>query len=92
MSYFIEDVDKCNLFDTGYPDVLMKNAEKMRIDLANLDVVALSHELEKTVQYIKELNPDCLHACHCTDFHSKLALPTAPNIKEVGVGLKLEYI
>lgn len=50
------------------------------------------HQLEKTVQYIKELKPESLHACHCTDLHSKLALATAANIKEVGVGLKLEYI
>jgi 7,8-dihydropterin-6-yl-methyl-4-(beta-D-ribofuranosyl)aminobenzene 5'-phosphate synthase len=49
-------------------------------------------QLEKTVQYIKELKPDNLHACHCTDFHSKAALSTVANIKEVGVGLKLEYL
>lgn len=48
-------------------------------------------QLEKTVQYINELKPDHLHACHCTDFPSKVALSKVANIKEVGVGLKLEY-
>ncbi|MCY9204444.1 MBL fold metallo-hydrolase [Bacillus atrophaeus] len=49
-------------------------------------------QLEKTVQYIKEIKPADLHPCHCTDLASKVALSTVADIKEVGVGLKLEYL
>jgi metal-dependent hydrolase (beta-lactamase superfamily II) len=43
LSFFIEEDDKRILFDTGYSDAFIRNAEKMRIDLRNLDWVALSH-------------------------------------------------
>lgn len=48
-------------------------------------------QLDNTVNYIKELKPQKLHASHCTDLHSKIALSKVADIKEVGVGLKLEY-
>lgn len=44
-----------------------------------------------TLEYMKRLNPDEVHACHCTDLYSKIALSQAVKIKEVGVGLTLEY-
>jgi 7,8-dihydropterin-6-yl-methyl-4-(beta-D-ribofuranosyl)aminobenzene 5'-phosphate synthase len=31
------------LFDTGYSDAVLKNAQKMKIDLLNLDYIVLSH-------------------------------------------------
>lgn len=49
-------------------------------------------QLEQTVQYLKKLKPNNLHASHCTDFHSKVALSKVAEIKEVGVGLKLEFL
>ncbi|MED1013965.1 MBL fold metallo-hydrolase [Bacillus mycoides] len=48
-------------------------------------------QLENTVKYIKEIRPNKLHASHCTDLHSKIALSTVADIEEVGVGLQLEY-
>jgi len=44
-----------------------------------------------TLEYMKELNPKQMHACHCTDLKSKIALSEVVNLKEVGVGLVLEY-
>ena len=41
--YYIEDGDKKILFDTGYSDVLIRNAEKMGIDLKKVDCIAISH-------------------------------------------------
>jgi len=32
-----------------------------------------------------------IHACHCTDLQSKIALSEVVEIKEVGVGLSLTY-
>lgn len=49
-------------------------------------------QLNHTVHYIKDLKPTKLHACHCTDLHSKIALSTVASLQEVGVGLKLSYL
>jgi 7,8-dihydropterin-6-yl-methyl-4-(beta-D-ribofuranosyl)aminobenzene 5'-phosphate synthase len=43
VSYFIEDEGNKILFDLGYSDVFIKNAQKLNIDLLNLDFVVLSH-------------------------------------------------
>lgn len=48
--------------------------------------------LDRTVEYFKENKPATVHACHCTDFQSKVALSHVSNLKEVGVGLTLEYL
>ena len=48
-------------------------------------------QMELTKRYIKQANVKDLHACHCTDLYSKIALSEAANIKEVGAGLVLEY-
>ena len=43
VSYFIQDCGKKILFDTGYSDVFIRNAESMRIDLRQLDIIVFSH-------------------------------------------------
>lgn len=43
VSYFIESRDRRILFDAGYSDVFMRNAEALEIDLGSLDAVILSH-------------------------------------------------
>ncbi|MFC0225499.1 MBL fold metallo-hydrolase [Serratia aquatilis] len=43
VSYLIECDGKKILFDAGYSDVLLKNAQTLHIDLADLDDVILSH-------------------------------------------------
>ena len=50
------------------------------------------NQIQGTVEYMKNISPDALHACHCTDLNSKIALARAAEIEEVGVGLILEYI
>ena len=47
--------------------------------------------IDKTVEYFSDIKPTNVHACHCTDFKSKVALSKAVNLQEVGVGLTLEY-
>jgi len=47
--------------------------------------------LDGTVAYFDENRPVVIHACHCTDLQSKIALSKVSNIQEVGVGLQLEY-
>ncbi len=48
-------------------------------------------QLEGTVEYLRRLELPQLHACHCTDLHSKIALSAAAPLKEVGSGLVIEY-
>jgi len=48
-------------------------------------------QLQGTLEYMKGLKLDALHACHCTDLKSKTALSNVASQQEVGVGLKLEF-
>ncbi len=48
-------------------------------------------QLDGTVEYLRSLNLPQLHACHCTDLSSKIALSAAAPLKEVGSGLVIEY-
>jgi len=43
LSFFIEVNDKKILFDTGYSDVFLKNAYKMRLNLLDIDYIVLTH-------------------------------------------------
>ena len=43
LSFYIEDNDKKILFDTGYSDVIIQNANKMGIDLNEINTIVLSH-------------------------------------------------
>ncbi len=43
VSYFIESRGRRVLFDAGYSDVFLRNAESLGIDLTDLDAVILSH-------------------------------------------------
>lgn len=48
-------------------------------------------QLEETVNYMRQLRPKAVHACHCTDLSSKIALSRAVDVQEVGSGLVLNY-
>lgn len=47
--------------------------------------------LDKTVDYFGKNKPLVVHAGHCTDLQSKIALSKVANVQEMGAGLKLEY-
>jgi 7,8-dihydropterin-6-yl-methyl-4-(beta-D-ribofuranosyl)aminobenzene 5'-phosphate synthase len=48
-------------------------------------------QLEGTLEFLKAFAPGSVHACHCTDLGSKIALSQVVSLEEVGVGLTLEY-
>lgn len=48
-------------------------------------------QLNSTLEYLRRIQPKKVHACHCTDLNSKIALAKVVNLEEVGVGLSLEY-
>jgi 7,8-dihydropterin-6-yl-methyl-4-(beta-D-ribofuranosyl)aminobenzene 5'-phosphate synthase len=50
------------------------------------------YQMDHTLTYFRNLHPNTLHACHCVDLASKIALSSVSNLKEVGVGLSLEYM
>ncbi len=61
LSFFIQDDDVTLLFDTGYSDIFIKNANKVGLDLAALDFIVLSHShldhtwgLEPLIKYYSE--------------------------------------
>ena len=71
-SFYIEAEDKRILFDTGYSDILISNAEKMGIDLSEVTHIVLSHghdDHTKGLKYLKDAidmskmkliaHPDC---------------------------------
>lgn len=43
LSFYLEEGDRKILFDTGYSDVFLRNAEKLGIDLSALTAVVISH-------------------------------------------------
>ena len=43
VSYYIEDEEEKILFDTGYSDAFIKNAQKLNIDLGLIDKIVISH-------------------------------------------------
>ena len=43
LSYFIEDGDETILFDCGYSDVFLRNAERIGLDISKVNTVVLSH-------------------------------------------------
>ena len=77
---------------------IVEYAKKMCGDERVIDIIGGLHlldpsheQLEGTIRYLTAVNPEMVHACHCTDLMSKIALSRSLNLKEVGVGLILEY-
>lgn len=48
-------------------------------------------QLTGTLDYFKKLTPKEIHACHCTDLNSKIALSSVVPLQETGAGLILSY-
>jgi 7,8-dihydropterin-6-yl-methyl-4-(beta-D-ribofuranosyl)aminobenzene 5'-phosphate synthase len=77
---------------------ILEQAKKLCKEERVIDIIGGLHlldsskeQLQGTLEYMKKLNPKQMHACHCTDLNSKIALSKVVDLKEVGVGLVLEY-
>ncbi|WP_020585735.1 MBL fold metallo-hydrolase [Desulfobacter curvatus] len=71
LSILIEDEDVKVLFDLGYSDLFLKNAEKLGKDLSNLDFLVLSHShldhtwgLDPFIRYLTERTIEGLDIKH----------------------------
>lgn len=48
-------------------------------------------QMAGTLDYFRQITPLALHACHCTDLNSKVALAGVAPLKDTGVGLSLHF-
>lgn len=86
LSFFIEHDNKKILFDAGYSDIFLKNAEIAKVNLANLDYIVISHGhydhtggLEYLSQLYKQGDRPSLIA-HKDAFHCKME----ENLESIG--------
>jgi len=77
---------------------IIEQARRIFSESRVLDVVGGFHlmdppvrQMRETLRYFERLRPREVHACHCTDLESKVALAGVATLKDVGVGLDLEY-
>jgi 7,8-dihydropterin-6-yl-methyl-4-(beta-D-ribofuranosyl)aminobenzene 5'-phosphate synthase len=77
---------------------IVEQARKVCGEERVIDIVGGFHllepspeQLQGTLEYMESLRPGSVHACHCTDLASKIALSQVVDLREVGVGLSLEY-
>lgn len=84
LSVYIEDGNKHILFDTGYSDIYLRNAEKMGIDLSAVSTVIFSHghnDHTGGIEYL--LNKYPMHHFHIVAHPDALRKRTCDN-KEIG--------
>ncbi len=48
-------------------------------------------QMAGTLEFFRQITPKALHACHCTDLSSKIALSKVAPLKETGAGLSLHF-
>ena len=77
---------------------IVEQAKRICGDERVVDIIGGLHlmspspeQLQGTMDYMRSLRPAVVHACHCTDLSSKIALSRVADLAEVGVGLTLEY-
>lgn len=77
---------------------IIEYARKVTGESRVIDIIGGFHllnpsktQMDGTIEYFKELNPESIYACHCTDFPSKAALSEHFNVKDTGVSLELYY-
>jgi 7,8-dihydropterin-6-yl-methyl-4-(beta-D-ribofuranosyl)aminobenzene 5'-phosphate synthase len=77
---------------------IIEKAMRVCNDSRVVDVIGGLHlmnppenQIRRTTEYLGRLRLQALHACHCTDLSSKIRLSEAAALKEVGVGLMLDY-
>jgi 7,8-dihydropterin-6-yl-methyl-4-(beta-D-ribofuranosyl)aminobenzene 5'-phosphate synthase len=75
----------------------VRHARKVCGETRVADIVGGLHllgpgpQLDETCDYLRELRPAALHACHCTSLAAKVALAGAAPLLKTGVGLQLAY-
>ncbi|MDK2826818.1 MAG: 7,8-dihydropterin-6-yl-methyl-4-(beta-D-ribofuranosyl)aminobenzene 5-phosphate synthase [Methanolobus sp.] len=101
VSYLIEADDKKILFDTGYSDAFIRNAQKLNINLLDIDHIVLSHAhldhtwgldpliklyTEAQIEYLDHSQPDLI--AHPLIFNSR----TYCGLQEIGTLLSADKV
>jgi 7,8-dihydropterin-6-yl-methyl-4-(beta-D-ribofuranosyl)aminobenzene 5'-phosphate synthase len=80
------------------PDFILEHAKKVMNETVVQDIIGGLHllkpskpQLSGTLDYLNKLKPKIIHACHCTDLNSKIALADVVKVGEVGTGMILNY-
>lgn len=90
LSFLLEDNGREILFDTGYSDVLVRNAEAMGIDLSQINAIVLSHghnDHTGGLRHLSFLRQDIDLYCHPDVF-----LPKSYQGQDVGCPVKLSEL
>lgn len=78
LSVYLEVDGKKIMLDTGYSDIYLKNAEKLGIDLKDLDTIVLSHghdDHTKGLEYYPKTDRSVKLVAHPAAFHPKRREP-----------------
>ena len=78
----------CNIIDYAKK---VSECEKVLGIIGGLHLFDFNERVDKTIEYLKENNITELYPCHCTSFAVKAEIHKAINIKEVGVGMVLNW-
>jgi 7,8-dihydropterin-6-yl-methyl-4-(beta-D-ribofuranosyl)aminobenzene 5'-phosphate synthase len=77
---------------------IIAHAQKLCNEPRILDIIGGFHllkpsqeQLQGTIACLNAIQPRAVHACHCTDFASRVELAKTLSVVEVGVGLELVY-
>lgn len=77
---------------------IIEQARRLTGETRVVDIVGGTHllqpthkQMEATVEYIQRLSLAALHPGHCTGLAAKIALASVAPVKELFVGLELEY-
>jgi len=104
-SVYIEDGAEKILFDTGYSDAFLRNAEQMQVDMNALrmsrhktvsgiiggfHLLKKNQQLTETIRFLDYYTNGMLYPCHCVSFAAKHEMMNTLPLTEVGGGLEVE--
>lgn len=89
LSFYIEDKNTKILFDTGYSNIFLSNAEKLNINLNNIDYLVLSHGHNDHTGGLRFLDSNILKKVRLIA-HPNIFVKRSHNDKEIGSFIKLE--
>lgn len=59
--------------------------------IGGFHLLDVNEKLEKTIEYLKDNDIKFLYPCHCVSLAAKIEMSKTLDIREVGVGLELEF-
>ena len=78
----------CNIVE--YAKKVAKDNRVLGI-IGGFHLFEVSEKVHKTIEYLKENNVQELYPCHCTSFAVKAEIHKVLPVKEVGVGLEIQW-